>query len=99
MSLSYEGIKTTLITGFKLNVFWTAMHWCSVQLYQKFCIPSTFSGYIFTPIMTQAPHCKLLIWCHTTSVDAFNSLRSVFVSFMVAVIHTYFSVDDKIKIK
>jgi len=97
MILTYQGVKNTFITGFKLNLFWTTVHWISLQLYQKFCVPTTFSGYIFTSIMTQAPHCKLFIWCHTTSIDAFNSLISVFVTFMVAVIHTYFSVDYKIK--
>jgi len=49
--------------------------------------------------MTQAPHCKTLIWLHNTSIEAFNSLRTILVSFGVAVVHTYFSVDDKIKIK
>ena len=99
MIIKSEEIKTTVYTGIKLNMFWTAIHWVSVQLYHKLCIPSTFSGYIFTPIMTQAPHCKVLIWLHNTSIEAFNSLRTILVSFGVAVVHTYFSVDDKIKIK
>ena len=99
MSITYDNVKYTFVTGFKLNIFWTAVHWCSVQLYQKLCIPNTIYGYIFTPMMVQTPHCKMLIWFHSASIDAFNSLKTVFVAFAFAVINTYFSVDNKLKIK
>jgi hypothetical protein len=99
MILTSDNTITTLLTGIKLNVFWSAIHWSSVYLYHKFCIPSTLKGYLLTPMMTQAAHCKFLIWCHNTSIDAFNSLKTIFVSFMVAMIHTYFSVDNKVKVK
>ncbi len=68
------------LTAAKFYLFWSTMHWGAVQLYKEFCIPSTITGYILTPLMSQTPHCKSLNWLQQTSSYAFNSMTAVIIT-------------------
>ena len=90
--MNIKQIMKSIITGIKLYLFWTFLHWSSVSLYHRLCVREDLIGFIITPLMTQAPHCKVLIWSFKHSADAFNGFNTIIISWMVGIIHTNFSV-------
>ena len=68
---------TATWSAVKLYMFWTTLHWAAIQVYQEFCAPKTVVGYFMTPIMSQAPHCKIATWIQHTSTNAFNSMTAL----------------------
>lgn len=56
----------------KVYILWIVIHYISVQLYVKHCVPSTVWGFITSPILVSSPHCKAMRWMlHTggTTID------------------------------
>ena len=89
-----NGMLKSILTAIKLYFFWTIMHWGSIQVYQSLCVPKTPMGFFLTPIMTQAPHCKSLLWCQQASANAFNSGASLFITWTIGIINTNFSTNN-----
>jgi hypothetical protein len=38
------------------------VHYGFVHLYQYSCTPSTFKGFVMSPLMASSPHCKGMRW-------------------------------------
>jgi hypothetical protein len=46
----------------KVYILWIIIHYISVQLYVKHCVPSSLWGFITSPILVSSPHCKAMRW-------------------------------------
>lgn len=58
----------------KIYVGWILIHYFSVHLYAKICVPSTFSGFLMSPLMAPAPHCVGLRWAMNTGGDSVSAM-------------------------
>jgi len=47
---------------FGIYLLWIIIHFISVQLYVYFCTPLTLYGFLISPFISCAPHCKALNW-------------------------------------
>ena len=47
---------------FGIYLLWILIHFISVQLYVYFCTPFTLYGFLISPFISCAPHCKALNW-------------------------------------
>ena len=45
-----------------IYVLWILLHFASVKLYSRYCVPSSFIGLLLTPFLVPTPHCKALRW-------------------------------------
>jgi len=45
-----------------IYMMWILLHYVSAHLYAYFCAPSTFVGFIYSPFVIAAPHCRALRW-------------------------------------
>lgn len=46
-----------------IYLLWIFLHWSSVQIYQNYCVPSTFWGMIFgATVKSQTPICSGILW-------------------------------------
>ncbi len=43
-------------------LLWWFLHYISVHLYVRYCVPLSFIGFFYSPIITQLPHCYALRW-------------------------------------
>ena len=68
------------ISFIKIYLFWNTLHYVTIQLYYKYCIPSYWYYISFTPFYTQSPHCKLLNWCFETSTKTINSISATIIT-------------------
>ena len=84
-------------TAIKFYLFWTTAHWAAVQVHQEYCAPRTFTGYLFTPLLSQAPHCKITTWIQRTSTDAFNAMTAIGVTWASSFVNTWMSFKTQVK--
>ena len=45
-----------------IYLMWICLHYFASHLYVKFCVPSTVTGFLLSPFMSQTPHCQGLRW-------------------------------------
>jgi hypothetical protein len=45
-----------------IYMMWILLHYVSAHLYTYFCAPSTIVGFIYSPFVIAAPHCRALRW-------------------------------------
>lgn len=45
-----------------IYILWVSMHYLSSHLYVYFCTPNTLIGYLYSPFIVAAPHCRALRW-------------------------------------
>lgn len=43
-------------------LMWWFLHYISVHLYVRYCVPLTLIGFVYSPLMSQFPHCYILRW-------------------------------------
>jgi hypothetical protein len=55
-------------------LLWILMHFVASHLYIKFCVPSSFFGFIISPFMTASPHCQGLRWIIYTGANTINNM-------------------------
>jgi len=46
----------------KVYIIWIVIHYVSVQVYVKYCVPSSIWGFIMSPLLVSSPHCKAMRW-------------------------------------
>jgi hypothetical protein len=69
-------LKTTLIIikASGLYLLWIFLHYFSAHLYIKFCVPSTFLGFLMSPLMISTPHCQGLRWIVYNAAGIINNM-------------------------
>ena len=45
-----------------LYLFWIMLHYCSAQMYVYYCAPRGFYGFLISPFLVAAPHCRAIRW-------------------------------------
>jgi hypothetical protein len=45
-----------------LYLFWIMLHYFSAQLYVYYCVPRGFYGFLISPFLVAAPHCRAVRW-------------------------------------
>ena len=58
----------------KVYILWIVIHYISVQLYIKHCVPSTMWGFITSPILVSSPHCKAMRWMLHTGATIIDNM-------------------------
>jgi len=48
--------------AFGIYLLWIALHYTCSHLYVYYCTPSTFIGFIISPILVPLPHCHAFRW-------------------------------------
>lgn len=55
-------------------LLWILLHFAASHMYIKFCVPSSFFGFIISPFMTASPHCQGLRWIIYTGANTINNM-------------------------
>lgn len=58
----------------KIYLFWISIHFASSNMYPYFCSNPSLFGFLISPFMVVAPHCKALGWIQTTSTFAIENM-------------------------
>ena len=58
----------------KVYILWIVIHYISVQLYVKYCVPSSIWGFITSPILVSSPHCKAMRWILHTGANTIDNM-------------------------
>lgn len=58
----------------KVYILWIVIHYMSVQLYVKHCVPSSLWGFITSPILVSSPHCKAMRWILHTGANTIDNM-------------------------
>ena len=45
-----------------IYLFWIILHYFSAQLYVYYCAPRGFYGFLISPFLVAAPHCRAIRW-------------------------------------
>ena len=58
----------------KLYIFWITTHFIVANCYVYFCAHPTLFGFIISPLVVAAPHCKAMQWLLYHSVAAIDHM-------------------------
>ena len=58
----------------KIWIGWITIHWFAVTLYAEECSGRTFFKIIASPLTSQSPPCRGLLWAINTSSDAIKHM-------------------------
>ena len=67
---------------------WITLHYGAAHLYTKFCAHDTVVGFILSPFMVVAPHCRALRWVVHTASGVIENMWIVFGTWVCANILT-----------
>ena len=67
---------------------WITLHYVAAHLYTKFCAHDTVVGFILSPFMVVAPHCRALRWVVSTASGVIENMWIVFGTWVCANILT-----------
>jgi hypothetical protein len=67
---------------------WITLHYGAAHLYTKFCAHDTLVGFILSPFMVVAPHCRALRWVVHTASGVIENMWLVFGTWVCANILT-----------
>jgi hypothetical protein len=51
-----------LYNASSIYLFWIIVHYISARAYVYYCVPDEISGFIMSPFLVSAPHCKAIRW-------------------------------------
>ena len=60
-----------------IYLLWILLHYLASHLYARFCVPSTFWGFLMSPFLVPAPHCQALRWTIYNGGVVINSMWTV----------------------
>lgn len=70
-------VKNNIIIVFKVSsvyILWILLHYFASHLYIYYCVPNTYIGFLLSPFMTMAPHCKGLRWIVYNGADVIDNM-------------------------
>ena len=67
-----------------IYMMWIGLHYVSAHLYTKVCAPDTLLGFIMSPLMVVAPHCRALRWVVQTAAGVIDNMWIVFGTWICA---------------
>lgn len=51
-----------IYTTSSIYLFWIMLHYFSTQMYVYYCAPRGFYGFLISPFLVAAPHCRAIRW-------------------------------------
>jgi hypothetical protein len=72
MNTFIDSIITTLKWFFEISslyLLWITIHYIAGILYSEYCTPFTIFGFLASPFLVAAPHCRALRWVINTGGD------------------------------
>lgn len=61
-----------------IYILWIFMHFISAHLYVYYCTHYSLQGFILSPILVSAPHCRALRWVIYNGTQSIDSMWIVF---------------------
>jgi hypothetical protein len=61
-----------------IYLLWIILHYFAGVLYYEYCTPLTFSGFIMSPFLVAAPHCRSLRWVISNGGDIIINMWVIF---------------------
>jgi hypothetical protein len=52
-----------------IYVMWIVLHYIAGILYSNYCTPNTVFGFLASPVLAAAPHCRAMRWVISTGGD------------------------------
>ena len=62
---TYPMVRPMMINLYNASaiyLFWIIVHYISARAYVYYCVPDELSGFIMSPFLVSAPHCKAIRW-------------------------------------
>ena len=72
----------------KIYIIWVIIYFSATQLYQYFCVPFSFMGFMVSPILVTAPYCIALRWCIVNGAEVITSMWLILGSWLVGMLVT-----------
>ena len=76
----------TIIRTCVIYAFWFILYYTSTHLYTHLCTNLSIYGFLTSPFMTQAPHCRALRWAMLNGVDVIDTMWIFIGSFIISLI-------------
>ena len=57
-----------------VGIIWVIIHWAATKIYSEQCSGNTILKVIWSPIISQTPPCKGLLWLINTSSEAMKHI-------------------------
>lgn len=67
-----------------IYIMWIGLHYVSAHLYTTICVPDTFLGFIMSPLMVVAPHCRALRWVVHAAAGVIDNMWIIFGTWICA---------------
>lgn len=65
VTTSYPILKPYIVYSYNassLYLFWICLHYLAANMYTYYCVPNFFQGFIMSPFLVSAPHCRAIRW-------------------------------------
>jgi hypothetical protein len=72
------GFSGFFIQATSVYFMWIFLHYASSHCYVYFCTPNSFQGFVISPFIITAPHCKALRWVIFNGSIAIDNMWVVF---------------------
>jgi len=67
-----------VFTASYVYLLWIVLHYVAAHLYARYCTPLTIMGFIISPFIITAPHCKGLRWVLYNGATMIETMWVVF---------------------
>ena len=78
----------------KIYITWMLLHYISVILYNRWCVPKSWYDVLFTPVIFHTPQCKILQWVFTTSTSSINEIIIIITTSAICYITRVSSIEN-----
>lgn len=98
MSLTINFITVTnyMFMASAIYLVWILIHYISAHLYVQFCTPLSFTGFLMSPFVVSAPHCRALRWSINNGASSIDAMWILLGTWMCSklIIHKPIIVED-----
>jgi hypothetical protein len=67
-----------------IYLFWIFTHYLSSRLYVHYCTPGDLQGFIMSPFLASAPHCRATRWAIQNGADTIDQMWVVIATWFCA---------------
>ena len=82
---AFNFVKTRALNTFwfvfdacSIYLMWVVLHYLASHLYVYFCAPKTLVGFLYSPLIIAAPHCRALRWVIFNGAISIDNMWLVF---------------------
>ena len=61
-----------------IYLFWIIIHYLAAHAYVKYCVPTEIFGFIMSPFLISAPHCKAMRWVIHNGGNTIDNMWVIF---------------------